>query len=83
MKKNEYLTKDLFEASAIAITHKPIRLDENKNNKSELIFVFPIECEDTANSFWNGDLNGNLRDYANSVKSMKDWIFSMKRRSDK
>jgi len=83
MKKKEfemndvYSTRDLFEASAIALQQKPIKLELEGNY---FLFVFSKEkAEKIANQYWTGALMGNIRDYAKSISAMKDWIFSKKR----
>ena len=76
---NIYSTQDLLEASAIAIFQKPIRLDKNGNH---FLFVFNEEAKTIANQYWADTLTGNIRAYANSIKSMKDWLWSGKRKID-
>jgi len=83
MKKKEltiedvYSTRDLFEASAIALFQKPIKLELARDY---FLFVFGKEpAEKIANQYWTGELTGNIRAYANSIKAMKDWLFAKKR----
>ena len=82
MKKKEleiegvYSSRDLFESSAIALYQKPIRLE---NQGDYFLFVFNKEAEKVANKYWTGELTGNIRAYANSIKALKDWLFAKKR----
>ncbi|HCJ67504.1 MAG TPA: hypothetical protein DHV62_09370 [Elusimicrobia bacterium] len=87
MKKKElliedvYSTRDLFESSAIALFQKPIKLELAGDY---FLFVFEKEpAEKIANQYWTGELEGNIRAYANSIKAMKDWLFSKKREIEK
>ena len=79
MKRKEiaisYTTRDLFEASAIAVYVKPINLI---NAGNYFLFEFPKEpAEGLSMKYWAGELTGSYRDYANSMKSLKDWLFSV------
>lgn len=73
-----YLTADLHEAAAISIFQKPISIE---NSGPRFLFSFPQDPgERLAREYRTGALKGGLQDYANSIRSLKDWLFSEKRK---
>lgn len=83
MKKNEYQTKDLYEAALLYAKEIPlIKLSWVEN---KCFFVFKdqktsnkITCEKLSQDFWNGDLAVNSMDYVLAIKHLKERIFARK-----
>lgn len=75
MKKDEYRTKDIGEASAIAASNiKLLRLDREGGF---FWFVFEdINTSKVADSYWSGDLVISAREYNISFQTLKDRIFA-------
>lgn len=73
-----YLTADLHEAAAISIFQKPVKLETSGNR---FLFAYPQDSgEKLANEYRTGKLKASLQDYANSIRALKDWLFSEKRK---
>ena len=73
----EFRTRELHEASALALFTKPIRLEYDERLK-EIIFIFPSEAKENSNKYWNNELKVDAREYANSFKEMKIRLFAYK-----
>jgi len=75
----EYKTKDIFEASWIYSQKAPLlRLDPDGNY---FWFVFANDENFTSSlseKYWRQTATGNIKEYVNSLKSLKDLIFSQK-----
>ena len=73
----EYRTADLHEAVAIALFQQPIRLEYQGDR---FFFVFEKgKADQVAQKYWTGELSGSIRQYVDTLRSMKDWLFSKKR----
>lgn len=74
--ENYYRTKDLSEASFLyASGKKLIRLDKD-NVKIWFIFEDKLSCENLSNSFWRKEATINAKEFADSIRTLKDLIFN-------
>ena len=78
---DEFRTRELHEASALALFTKPIRLEYDAID-SKIIFIFPEEAKENSNKYWNNELKVDAREYANSFKEMKIRLFAFKKREE-
>ena len=74
----EFKTRELHEASALALFHKPLRL-EYDHVEDEIVFIFPEAAKENSNKYWNNNLKVDAREYANSFKEMKIRLFAFKK----
>jgi len=73
---NTYKTKDIFEG---AYLHSlKITLTRLEPDTHYFWFVFDNKkgCESLASSYWSGIATGNIKDFVNSYKTLKDLVFS-------
>lgn len=75
---NEYKTKDIFEAAWIY--SQEITLLELEENGDYFWFVFKNKdtCEKLSSDYWTQKSIGNIKQFVNSLKTLKDLIFSKK-----
>jgi hypothetical protein len=74
----EFRTRELHEASGIAIFVKPLRLEYFDEKQREIAFVFPVEAKEYSDKYWNNNLMVDARGFANSFKEMKIRLFAFK-----
>lgn len=74
--KNQYRTKELSEAAALLTKGQQIVDIERQGRICWFIFNNKELCEDLANKFFFSDLSVNARDYFESVKRLKNRIFT-------
>lgn len=74
----EYKTKDIFEASWLYSQN--IALLRLEPDKSYSYFVFSNSefCQTLSNDYWTQKAHGNIKGYVNSLKTLKDLVFSRK-----
>ena len=75
-----YETRDLYEASAIrSLNHSVIDV---KKEDGVCYFVFDNkqDCEDIVNDYRNRKLTVNAKSFTESIKTMKNFIYSGERR---
>ena len=77
----EFRTRELHEASALALFNKPIRLEYDER-EGEIVFIFPAEVKENSNKYWNNDLKVDAREFANSFKEMKIRLFAFKKQQE-
>jgi hypothetical protein len=73
---NEWQTKDLFEASWIYSQGVSLlRLDPDSRY---FWFVFKDKtlCEQLSQNYWQQNATGNIKQFVNSLKTLKDLVFS-------
>jgi len=73
--ENSFKTKDLYEASVCYAMKLPLLDLEWVGRQCWFIFGNFDECKKLADSYWRRDLLINAKDYADSVRSLKDRIF--------
>ena len=79
---NIYLTKDIHEAAWLLQNRLELRqLIAQQNNSSVYYFCFENreDSEKLANEFWNKKATGNIKEYAESLRTLKDRLFARKR----
>lgn len=73
---DEWQTKDIFEASWVYSQNVPLlRLDPDERY---FWFVFQNKnlCESLSTDYWQQNANGNIKHFVNSLKTLKDLVFS-------
>ena len=75
---SDYLVKDLYEASYLYSIKQPLIRLEREDNFFWFVFKDKIACEKLANDYWSSLAMGNIKDYADSIKSLKDRLFAQK-----
>lgn len=76
---DEWKTKDIFEAAWVYSQEIPlIRLDPDARY---YWFVFQKKkaCEELSKSYWQRQATGNIKAFVDSLKTVKDLVFSQKR----
>lgn len=78
MDTNVYKTKDLNEASYIY--SQGIKLLKLEPSSKYYWFVFsdPQECSDLSTKYWSKTAEGNIKEFVDSLKTLKDLLFSQK-----
>ena len=81
MKNNVYLTKDLAEAGYLYMSQLNfLGLTSDANSTS---FYFQFEDKEKAEGlsaeFWNKTAKGNINEYADALRTLKDLVFSKRR----
>jgi len=77
MRQNEsYKTKDIFEASWIYSQN--IKLLGLEPDGKYFWFVFDNQglCEPLSSDYWSQKADGNIKQFVNSLKTLKDLVFS-------
>lgn len=78
MKNDIYSTKDLPEASAIYCRGQKFLRLEKEDNHFLFLFQDAKTCQKLANAFLNRELTVDAKTYAESLRTLKDKIFSAK-----
>lgn len=75
---DKYKTKDIFEASFIY--SQDITLSSLEPDQHYFWFVFTPrnEAESLSTSYWSGKATGNIKKFVDSLKTLKDLVFSRK-----
>jgi len=76
MNNNIYKTRDLAEATALAVSKIPIIGIEKKGVYCWFVFADPSECIKISNMFFYGELLVNAREYWETTKRLKNRIFA-------
>jgi len=75
---NEYLVKDIGEATALlTMGIKVIRL-EPEANFYWFVFGEKKECEKLSGEYWSGDLMVSAKTYSTNFRMLKDRLFAQK-----
>ena len=82
MKKNAFRTKDLAEAAALdASGLHLLKLEPGLDGRSVFfIFAEPTQAQEISSRFWSGELHLSARTYSDSIRRLKDRLFSNGRR---
>lgn len=80
--KKDFRTKDLAEAAALDASGLPISGLEPAADGRSFLFVFadPAQAQDISRRFWSGELHLSARAYSDSLRRLKDRLFSNGRR---
>lgn len=71
-----YFTKDLSEAAAILCSGAKLLRLEQEQNFYWFVLANKSLCEQLSNSYWTGELQVSAKSYADSLKSLKERVFS-------
>lgn len=74
MKK--YKTKDIYEAAWIYSQQIPLVELEPDIKYFWFVFEEKIKCQELSREYWSQKAEGNIKQYVNSLKTLKDMIFS-------
>ncbi|MFH1900839.1 MAG: DUF5659 domain-containing protein [Candidatus Omnitrophota bacterium] len=78
--KSTYLTRDLNEASFLyASSQKLIQL-QNDNGRFWFVFENEPACQQLIDIYWRKETKVDAKELLDSLRSLKDRIFSMQRR---
>lgn len=78
VKTDLYFTKDLSEAAAIFCKNAKLLRLKQEQNFYWFVFQDKQLCEQLSNSYWAGELQVSAKTYADSLKSLKERVFSRK-----
>lgn len=71
-----YKTKDIFEASWIYSQNIKLLNLEPDGKYSWFVFNDRPRCEKASLDYWSQRANGNIKQFVNSLKTLKDLVFS-------
>jgi len=74
--KDVYFCKDLMESSALLCTGAKLLRLEATSTFCWFVFADKKRCEELSNHYWSGDLQTSAKAYADSIRSLKDRLFS-------
>ncbi len=78
--KELYRCKDLMRAAALLALGVPLSGLNSRGRFYDFLFEDSKRCESIEQSWWRGDLEVNAVKYADSVKRLKNMVFSRKDR---
>jgi hypothetical protein len=83
MKNELHKTADINEASILNCFKHPVGIElDNKSEKQKFIFIF--ECEENtqeiSDSFWEGSLSINVKEFLDSQRFIRDLLFREKKK---
>ena len=79
MKMDSYRTKDLSEASYLYASGKKLLKLDKIDGICWFIFNGRDSCEKLTDAFWRKEAVVNAKDYADSIRTLKDMIFNRRR----
>ncbi|OGH26144.1 MAG: hypothetical protein A3C30_03470 [Candidatus Levybacteria bacterium RIFCSPHIGHO2_02_FULL_40_18] len=74
--KDIYRTKDLSEAAALTAKGAKLLRLEQEQNFYWFVFADKNSCEHSSNAYWAGELQVDAKEYATSIKTLKDRLFA-------
>jgi hypothetical protein len=72
----EYKTKDIFEGAFLHSQKNQLLRLEPDNHYFWFVFEEKEKCERLSSAYWSGSAIGNIKDFVNSYKTLKDLVFS-------
>jgi len=72
----EFKTKDIFEASWLHSSQMPLSRLEPDSRYFWFVFNEGRKCEELSSKYWSQKAIGNIKEYVNSYKTLKDMVFS-------
>ena len=75
MKKN-FTTKDLQIASVLLTIKQDLIQIHHQNGIYYFEFFDEEKCQDIVDSYWRGDIHGNLKGFADAINDLKKRIFN-------
>lgn len=76
--KQEYLVKDLYEAAYLQSIKQPLLRLKKEADFFWFVFQDKEICEILASGYWSGKAEGNIKDFADSIKNLKERLFAQK-----
>lgn len=74
----QYKTKDIFEAAWIYSQNTPLLWLEPDGRYFWFVFENKDIVEPLASQYWSQKAIGNIKQFVNSLKTLKDFVFSKK-----
>ena len=71
-----YRTKDIALGAFLYASGKKLIDLKNDNGRSWFVFEDRISCQNLADMFWRKEAMINAKDFADSMRTLKDLIFS-------
>lgn len=78
MKKDEFETKDIYQAAFLYARRLKLLRLEREGSSYWFVFENMKEAEALSNSYWGRDADVNAKAYSDAIRSLKDMIFSRK-----
>lgn len=75
---NEYLVKDLYEAAFLYSRNKVLKRLQKEEGFYWFVFDDRNACERLADDYWSGLASGNIKEFAVSLKTLKERLFASK-----
>ena len=75
---SEWQTKDIFEASWIYSQNIPLLRLNPDSHYFWFVFQDKTHCEQLSQDYWQQKATGNIKHFVNSLKTLKDLVFSKK-----
>jgi len=79
MPEDKYKTNNLYEASALIISQTEFIGLETEGNHFLFVFNDPPYCQSVISNFLNKKLTGNLKEYSESIKTLKTLVFNRRK----
>lgn len=76
---NIYKTKDIFEASWIYSQGALLSHLDPDSNYFWFVFNDKSACQQLSSDYWTQKATGNIKQFVNSLKTLKDLVFSQRR----
>ncbi len=76
--QDTYKTKDIFEASWIHSQDNPLIRLEPDGKYFWFVFLNCETCQNLSSAYWSQKATGNIKQFVNSLKTVKDLVFSQK-----
>ncbi|KKP38930.1 MAG: hypothetical protein UR29_C0010G0033 [Candidatus Woesebacteria bacterium GW2011_GWC2_33_12] len=76
---DKFKTKDIFEASFIYSQDVDLANLELDSNYYWFVFMQKENAEKLSSLYWSGKAEGNIKKFVDSLKTLKDLVFSRKR----
>ncbi len=76
--KNEFRTKDLYEAAYLVSANLPLLKLEKADTYFVFVFSEKSKCEAYSSNYWSGFAVGKIKDFADALKILKERLFAKK-----
>jgi len=78
IQNNSYKSKDIFESAWIYSQNIKLLNLEPDGKYSWFVFQDETLCKNLASDYWSQKATGNIKQFVNSLKTLKDLVFSRK-----
>ena len=79
----EYVTKDLSEAASLVCKGAKLLRLQQESDFFWFVFQNKSSCEELSNAYWNGELQVSAKSYSNTLKELKDRLFSRRDKKER